>query len=107
MSGGWHGVDLDATLAHYPPGKGQVIGRPVKRMRLRVVRWLANGENVKIVTARELTPEFVAALDRWCRRHLGRTLEATNSKDLAMIDLWDDLAVQVLPNTGHRADGRE
>lgn len=107
MSGGWHGVDLDGTLALYPPRKGEVIGRPIRLMRLRVVRWLAKDEGVKILTARKLTPEFLSALDRWCIRHVGQKLEATNSKDLSMIDLWDDVAVQVEPNTGRRVDGKD
>lgn len=28
-------------------------------------------------------------------------------KDYAMVELWDDRAVQVIPNTGLRADGAE
>jgi hypothetical protein len=107
MSGGWHGVDLDGTLAHYPPTSGKLIGAPVRRMRLRVVRWLGEGRDVRIVTARTLTPEFRAALDRWCRRNVGRALPVTNAKDLAMIELWDDRVVQVETNTGRRMDGRD
>jgi len=108
MSGGWIGVDLDGTLAQYPPPSGKLIGAPVRRMRLRVVRWLGEGRDVRIVTARTLTPEFRAELERWCRRNLGgRTLDVTNAKDLAMIELWDDRVVQVEPNTGRRVDGLE
>jgi hypothetical protein len=29
----------------------------------------------------------------------------TREKDFAMIELWDDRAVQVVTNTGERADG--
>jgi hypothetical protein len=28
-------------------------------------------------------------------------LEVTNAKDMDMIELWDDRAVQVIPNTGN------
>ncbi len=38
---------------------------------------------------------------------LPRDLEITNSKDLAMLELWDDRCVQLIPNTGRRADGGE
>lgn len=109
----WIGVDLDGTLAHYTGWKGvHHIGPPVKRMRVRVVEWLAEGKRVKILTARA-TPgrddyaETIAAIEKWCLRHLGQVLEVTNEKDFGMTELWDDRAVQVIPNTGRRADGRE
>jgi hypothetical protein len=109
----WIGVDLDGTLAHYDHWRGHLhIGRPVKRMRVRVVEWLAEGRRVKILTARA-TPgredyaETIAAIELWCFRHLGQVLEITNQKDFGMSELWDDRAVQVIPNTGRRADGRE
>jgi hypothetical protein len=34
-------------------------------------------------------------------------LPVTNCKDLNMVELWDDRAVQVVPNTGQRADGQD
>jgi hypothetical protein len=112
----WIGVDLDGTLAHYDGWKGpQHIGPPVRRMARRVREWLAEGKRVKIMTARA-TPnrqtlaeydEVIAAIEAWCLRHLGQVLEITNAKDFGMIELWDDRAVQVIPNTGRRADGRE
>ncbi len=33
-------------------------------------------------------------------KHIGKELEITNVKDFGMIELWDDRAVQVIPNTG-------
>jgi hypothetical protein len=47
------------------------------------------------------------AIDAWCLEHLGRTLEVTAIKDYGMLQLWDDRCVQVIPNTGRRADGRD
>jgi hypothetical protein len=41
----------------------------------------------------------------WCMKHIGKLLPVTNCKDYAMVELWDDRAVQVIPNTGRRADG--
>lgn len=102
--GGWHGVDLDGTLAEYKGWRGtDHIGVPIRRMRIRVVEWLHNGEEVRIFTAR--TEASYPAIRRWCIKHLGQELPITNQKDFAMIDIWDDRAVQVIPNTGRRADG--
>lgn len=106
MSGGWIGVDLDGTLAEYNGWRGpNDIGRPVRRMRVRVVRWLSEGKDVRIFTAR--TQDSYPAIRRWCIKHLGRELPITNVKDYAMVEFWDDRAVQVEPNTGRRIDGEE
>ena len=118
MSGGWIGVDLDGTLAHYDGWQGEThIGEPIAPMVARVKAWIAAGTTVKIVTAR-VSPginrdgtyreigAFRKALDEWCEQHLGARLAVTHSKDFSMIELWDDRAVQVIPNTGLRADGK-
>jgi hypothetical protein len=108
---GWIGVDLDGTLAEYSGWRGtDHVGRPVRRMRLRVVAWLngrhpSGSSDVRIFTAR--TEDSYPAIRRWCIRHLGRELPITNVKDFAMIELWDDRAVQVEANTGRRVDGGE
>lgn len=103
---GWTGVDLDGTLAEYKGWRGpDHIGAPIRRMRIRVVNWLHEGKDVRIFTAR--TEDSYPAIRRWCVKHLGRELPITNTKDFAMEELWDDRAVQVIPNTGRRADGLE
>lgn len=131
---GWHGVDLDGTLAEYQGWKGiDFIGEPIKPMLLRVHRMLAAGKNVKIFTARvwplgEIHPtassldlqdliqnhagtrEAEAAqaaiyIQRWCEKHVGRVLPITCAKDMAMITLFDDRCVQIELNTGRRLDG--
>jgi hypothetical protein len=33
-------------------------------------------------------------------------VQITHEKDHKMIELWDDRCVQVIPNTGERADGK-
>ena len=105
-SGGWIGVDLDGTLAHYDRWRGtDHIGSPVPAMRVRVIRWLAEGRDVRIMTARN--EGSYPAIRRWCVKHVGRALPITNTKDFGMIELWDDRAVQVEPNTGRRMDGLE
>jgi hypothetical protein len=98
---GWIGVDLDGTLAHYHGWKGaHHIGEPVGAMLFRVKKWLADGKEVRVFTARAGVPEMIPAVEEWCERHIGVRLQVTNVKDFAMIELWDDRCVQVLPNTG-------
>ncbi len=115
---GWIGVDLDATLAHYdgrrPDGS---IGDPVPRMLARVKQWLAEGREVRIVTARVAMPieessvlragtmtlaiqEQRELIEAWCVKHLGQKLKVTSQKDYGMIELWDDRCRQVIANTG-------
>jgi hypothetical protein len=100
---GWHGVDLDGTLAEYHGWVGRYnIGAPIPAMVERVKKWLKDGEEVKVFTARakDKDPKVVRAIQRWCRQHVGVELDVVCEKDYGMIDLWDDRAVQVIPNTG-------
>ena len=108
---GWIGVDLDGTLAVYTEWKGPAeIGEPVPAMLERVQRWLAEGRDVRIMTARvysDGTPDrnvearFARhAIAAWCNKHIGRVLQITCTKDYSMIELWDDRAVTVEANTG-------
>jgi hypothetical protein len=46
------------------------------------------------------------AIQEWCLKNVGIVLPITNQKDYAMTELWDDRAVQVVQNTGERADGK-
>ena len=104
----WIGVDLDGTLAQYGGWKGSdTIGEPVPLMKARVMKWLNEGAEVRIFTARAAIPEQVAPVEAWCKRHLGVVLTVTNVKDFGMVELWDDRAVGVVANTGRRADGKE
>jgi hypothetical protein len=105
--GGWIGVDLDGTLATYGGWKGpDDIGEPIAPMVERVKAWLAAGKEVRIFTARAYLPEQIPPVKAWCLRHLGQELPVVNTKDLSMIELWDDRCVQVEINTG-RVLGRE
>lgn len=111
MSQGWIGVDLDGTLAEYDHWVGAMhIGAPVPLMVQRVKDWLEQGAKVKIFTARvshDGTPsrqrdaaQALLAIQEWCFKHIGKYLPVTCEKDYAMIELWDDRAVSVIPNTG-------
>jgi hypothetical protein len=95
---GWIGVDFDGTLAHYD-GKyhgEDHTGAPVEEMVKRVRRWLADGRDVRLFTARRPT----AVLRRWMKEHLGQVLPITNQKDHHMQALYDDRAIQVKRNHG-------
>lgn len=107
---GWIAVDLDSTLAYYDGWKGiEHIGAPVPLMLERVKQWLAEGKDVCIFTARvcrdgEEGEAARCAIVKWCVQHLGREIPITNIKDFGLVELWDDRAVQVVPNTGARYD---
>lgn len=109
MSNGWIGVDLDGTLAVYNGWNGGVIGEPIKPMLERVKNWLAEGREVRIMTARvgPQGPKAIVSVEAmredvedWCEKHIGTRLQVTNEKDYAMLELWDDRCVQVVKNTG-------
>jgi hypothetical protein len=122
MSDGWIGVDLDGTLAEYSGWTGDPfeIGKPVPKMVERVKQWRREGKQVWIMTARvnfeysfgpEADPDYQDkirhTITKWCIKHLGEGLPLTYKKNHAMIELWDDRCVQVVENTGERADGRQ
>jgi len=126
---GWIGVDFDGTLANYGTWAGPGnFGEPIAPMVDRVKRWLADGHEVRIFTAR-VSPlnrcfdpddspppirdsgsivtdresdaaQAVVGIRQWCRQHIGQVLPITNVKDYSMHELWDDRAVQVRMNTG-------
>jgi hypothetical protein len=97
----WIGVDFDGTLVE------DGTGRPIMKMVERVRQWLAEGKNVRIFTARVAFPQMdLSEVRQFCEYHFGQVLPITNQKDYDMIELWDDRAVQVIKNTGERADGK-
>lgn len=119
MTKGWIGVDLDGTLAFYDEWRGvDHIGEPIPLMLERVKGWLREGRDVRIFTARvnggtvaismgnpngadfKDTDKVRRIINAWCQRHVGIVLPVTCQKDYGMIELWDDRAVQVIPNTG-------
>ena len=106
MRRGWIGVDFDGTLV-----VDDLSGEeePVPLMLSRVKRWLDEGQEVRIVTARVGSNRGSMDADNqrdhieeWCRAYLGLVLKVTAEKDYEMIELWDDRAVQVIKNTGKR-----
>ena len=108
---GWIGVDLDGTLARNDDHSldWDEIGIPIEPMIRRVREWLVQGIDVRIMTARvcEGDPNNSREyIEQWCIKQFGQKLPVTNEKDYRMLELWDDRAVQVIRNTGQRADGR-
>lgn len=128
--GGWIGVDFDGTMFTYDKWVGwNVFGKPIKPMIDRIHDWLNAGIEVRVVTARIGLPDSFDHLDQpvysarrmtKCRvtgiyfsdrmmeleiqKHclingLSR-LRVQCYKDVNMITLYDDRAVQVIPNTG-------
>lgn len=117
----WIGVDLDGTLAFDIPGGDfhpMKIGEPIPCMVEMIRHWLAQGQEVRIFTARASTKDHhtvsplsaehyrrqvVAAIKAWCLKHIGVELEVTCEKDYQMWLLYDDRARQVERNTGRVA----
>lgn len=123
---GWIGIDLDGTLA-WDDGfhSAEHIGPPVPKMAARVRQYIAEGKDVRIFTARvdggavALAMGFTegeqfrdvarirTVIQDYTEKHFGKRLPVTNVKDFGMRELYDDRAVQILTNTGERADGIE
>jgi hypothetical protein len=114
-SEGWVGVDLDGTLAHYDGWKGiDQIGAPIPLMVDRVQQWLAEGKQVRIMTARVHPNQDGRVLEvvrywieKWCLEHIGQVLPITHEKDFGMICLYDDRCIRVEKNTGRLMDAEE
>ena len=114
---GWYGVDFDGTLAMYDGDVFHPYPAPIPAMVKIVREWLANGVEVRIMTARASAVEMdsvseqdykrlIAPVDNFCQKHFGQVLPITYKKDFQMVELWDDRAIQVIPNKGERADKR-
>lgn len=103
---GWIGVDLDGTLAKYGSWT-KFPGEPIPTMVNRVKRWLGQGREVRIVTAR-VAPlhkdrtEQLTIVHNWVKEHIGHPLEVIAYKDPSMRALWDDRVIQVEQDTGKR-----
>jgi hypothetical protein len=99
---GWVGADLDGTLALYDHWRGENhIGDPVPLMLQRIKDHIANGDTIKIFTARVCNGQRqIEIIQDWCEKWGLPRLEVTNVKDFSMYFLYDDRCVQVQENTG-------
>lgn len=108
-------VDLDGTLARYDKWVAwNVIGPIIEPMKQRILTWLAEGKEVVIFTARAgydtdtcrvsgftfTRDDVVAVVQGWLEANGLPRLAVTHEKTDAMIEIWDDRAVQVVSNTG-------
>ena len=98
----WIAVDLDGVLAISVGWSGyEYIGDPIPQMINRVKKWLRQGRTVKIFSARvEAGPVAIKTIQAWCVKHGLGSLAVTNIKDSGCVEIWDDLSVRVLENTG-------
>lgn len=101
----WVGIDLDGTLARYDIWVSHLhIGEPVPEMIRKIHKFLDQGYQVKIFTARMSVPEHVEEVSKliadYTLKHVGVALEATCQKDYGMVLLLDDRAREIVPNTG-------
>lgn len=105
MTRGWIAVDFDGTLQVWV-GNGPIMGPPIMPMVKRVRAWIANGQEVRIFTARasikteDVRVAAIAAIELWCEEHLGMKLAVTCIKDTSCLEIWDDKAIRVIKNTG-------
>jgi hypothetical protein len=114
-AGKWVGFDFDKTLAHDEPGDmSGVLGTPIPAMVELAKAYIAAGVEVRILTARVWVPadeRWKPELARecgvtrlklmdWAERYLGKRVPVTCEKDPYMDHLYDDRAVEVVPNTG-------
>lgn len=115
---GWIGVDFDGTLATYEgPWKHDVLGAPIPAMVDRVKRWLKDGVEVRIFTARishdgttqqmMWAEQSIGMIKEWCQKVFDTQLAVTNVKDYEMYRLYDDKAVAIEKNTGKILGGIE
>lgn len=112
-------VDFDGTLAKKTgiDTSSTELGPPVPAMVERVKKWIKEGHETIIFTARiypvgtleELTApkkmteeghEKHDLIRDWVKRHVGKTLEVTCIKHHTMDAFYDDLAIQVERDTG-------
>ena len=103
-------VDLDGTLAEYHGWNNGEIGEPIPKMALRIRRWQKKGVPIHILTARAASNnkdrlEQIKKISDWCFKYFGERFPITAEKDRMTMEIWDDRAVQVIKNTGDRADG--
>ena len=108
---GYIAIDLDRTLARYVDNDFLEHGlthirEPIPEMLERVKKWLVQGHDVRLFTARmwgvtEANQRLAIqmAIESWCYKHLGQALMIID-KDYDMKCLIDDRCVAIEPNSG-------
>lgn len=104
-NGPWVGFDLDGTLALHGKYLGpDHVGIMIEPMKEILLEWIKQGMRVKIMTARmshkDTRDQARIVIQDWLEANGIPRIEVTCKKDYRMIKLYDDRAVQVIPNTG-------
>jgi hypothetical protein len=98
---GWFGIDLDETLAFYTGPSGNTkIGPAILEIMVIAKRWLSEGKDVRLFTARAGFLDEIAKIEAWLEEHDLQDMKITNVKDHGMVILLDDKAREVAGNTG-------
>jgi hypothetical protein len=97
--GGQIAVDFDKTLSRHKDGQEE-LGPPIQPMLARVKRWVAEGQDVVIFTARATNAQQIGAIQDWLEEHGLPRLRVTNVKSPRFTRFYDDRAVAVAPNKG-------
>jgi hypothetical protein len=91
------GVDFDGTLVKENTTKWN---EPVMPMVEMVQKWLADGEEVIIFTARGWQSDVAL----FCQKYFGQILPITNVKECGMAEWYDDRCIVVERDTGRILD---
>jgi len=108
--------DLDGTLAEYDPETWDhmKVGKPVAAMVLLAKRYMQQGVEVRIFTARahknprETDADYqrrLAPIREWCIKVFGQELLIVSYKTFETIAIFDDRAYRVVENTGEIVGG--
>ena len=95
-------IDFDGTIATQKDGYQREIGEPIMPMIDRINKWIKQGHNITIFTARADYSDLMEKMDIeiFCVKHFGKILPITNKKS-HNADLYiDDKAIRVERNTG-------
>ena len=103
----WLGFDLDSTLAFrthgefYNPMKiGEIIPKAKELLLFNINRGKEKNYDVKIFTARACETRTIPVIKQWLKDNGLPDLEITNVKDYECFMIIDDIACQIIPNTG-------
>lgn len=98
---GWFGIDLDETLAFYSgPAGNTPIGPAILEIMVIAKRWLREGKDVRLFTARAGFANEVPKIEAWLLEHELQDMQITNVKSHGMVILLDDKAREIVGNTG-------
>lgn len=94
----WIGVDLDGTLARHDGKLSDKIGAALPEMLNRVKKWIKDGHEVRIFTARADSSLERVKIKKWLKDNGLPALAITNVKDWKCAEIWDDRAIRVVHN---------